>query len=217
MSLFEKKNKGIREVYNTKDEIQTFPELMLLEMSSSRGVGGAIEAQEAQGQRSFVNSTQIPIDGNYTKDYQKQLKALGFVLGEPTDDLFMQAELPEGWKKEASDHSMWSYIVDDKGRRRASIFYKAAFYDRSAHMGLERAIHFNINRDKDGEGNSVHHRRQAVVIKCGETVWQSEWFESDPIKDKWGDKPEKDARAEGLKWLKKNYPKWEDSYTEYWD
>lgn len=32
---------------------------------------------------------------------------------------------------------MWSYLVDELGRRRGAIFYKAAFYDRDAFMRLE--------------------------------------------------------------------------------
>jgi len=31
---------------------------------------------------------------------------------------------------------MWSYLLDEHGRRRVAIFYKAAFYDRSAFMRL---------------------------------------------------------------------------------
>jgi hypothetical protein len=50
--------------------------------------------------------------------------------------MFRPATLPEGWRREGSDHAMWSHIVDDQGRKRASIFYKAAFYDRGAHMSL---------------------------------------------------------------------------------
>ena len=31
---------------------------------------------------------------------------------------------------------MWSSVVDELGRERAAVFYKAAFYDRRAHMTL---------------------------------------------------------------------------------
>jgi hypothetical protein len=47
-------------------------------------------------------------------------------------------KLPEGWHIKATDHSMWSNLVDDKGRNRASIFYKAAFYDREAFLSFNR-------------------------------------------------------------------------------
>ena len=36
---------------------------------------------------------------------------------------------------------MWSELKDDKGRTRGGIFYKAAFYDRHAHMRLNQRYH----------------------------------------------------------------------------
>lgn len=48
------------------------------------------------------------------------------------DDLFMHATLPEGWEKRPTDHHMYSDLLDAQGRKRASIMYKAAFYDRDA-------------------------------------------------------------------------------------
>jgi hypothetical protein len=96
-----------------------------------------ILAQEAQGQREVVNSTLIPTDmHNPAEDFE----ALGFVLGEVKDDdpMWREATLPDGWAREGSSHSMWSYIIDERGFRRCAIFYKAAFYDRSAHIGIQR-------------------------------------------------------------------------------
>jgi len=61
---------------------------------------------------------------------------MGIVFGEKVDDLFTSVTLPEGWHKEATEHAMWSKLIDDQGRERASIFYKAAFYDRSAFMSI---------------------------------------------------------------------------------
>lgn len=99
------------------------------------GFSSYIEQQEAQGQRELVESQDLPVD---TKGTDQDFVNLGFVFGEPHkyDPLFRPATLPEGWRREGSDHSMGSYIVDDRGRKRVSIFYKAAFYDRSAHMYL---------------------------------------------------------------------------------
>lgn len=94
---------------------------------------GGIEAQEAAGQATFVAQESLP--KRIMDITREQLEALGFQFGEDLDDLFVTARLPKGWKKEAApDHSMWSYLIDENGKRRASIFYKAAFYDRSAFM-----------------------------------------------------------------------------------
>lgn len=94
-----------------------------------------IRAQEKRGQRQLVNSDRLP----KAREGDEPYIALGFTFGEfdRDDPLFRPATLPPGWKREASDHNMWSYIVDQHGRRRVGVFYKAAFYDRKADMHLE--------------------------------------------------------------------------------
>jgi hypothetical protein len=95
-----------------------------------------IEEQEAQGQRELVNSTLLPAksNGNKLEDFE----ALGFTFGpvKENDPLFREATLPEGWTREGSEHAMWSYLVDERGIQRVSMFYKAAFYDRDAFMSI---------------------------------------------------------------------------------
>ncbi|MFF3928610.1 hypothetical protein [Streptomyces hirsutus] len=97
-----------------------------------------IESQERAGQAQLVHSDQLPTEIQAYCGSTAELEALGFSFGEPTDrdPLFRPATLPEGWKREASDHDMWSYLVDELGRRRVAVFYKAAFYDRRAFMRL---------------------------------------------------------------------------------
>jgi hypothetical protein len=92
---------------------------------------GLVEAQEARGQRQFVSSDRMPTE---LRGERGEWEALGFVLGDPDPDdpLFMPATLPEGWKRQAAAHCMWSYLLDQRGRRRVAVFYKAAFYDRHA-------------------------------------------------------------------------------------
>jgi hypothetical protein len=100
------------------------------------GTGRYIEEMEQQGQHQLVHSDRLPTRLNFSKE--EDFLAAGFTFGEPDpqDPLFRPATLPEGWKREGSDHSMWSYIVDDKGRQRVRVFYKAAWYDRDAFMSL---------------------------------------------------------------------------------
>lgn len=95
---------------------------------------GGIEAQEKAGQSNFVNSQTLPIPDGETR---ARLEAMGVQFGDPVDDIFVNATLPAGWQKIASDHSMWSSLVDAQGKKVASIFYKAAFYDRRADITLE--------------------------------------------------------------------------------
>jgi hypothetical protein len=122
---------------NTTERMKD-PAEKLLFLAESMGAGSPsapIEQMERDGQRQLVNSDRLPSD---VKGNRAEWEALGFTFGEPDPDdpLFMPATLPPGWQRKATDHSMGSIIVDTLGRERVSIFYKAAFYDRKAHMNL---------------------------------------------------------------------------------
>lgn len=119
---------------NTSDFYRHNPELVLLAAMSEGDE--FIPNMEAAGQRQLVNSDRLPVN---TRGTDAEFEAVGFTFGEPdkNDRLFRPATLPGGWRREGSDHAMWSYIVDELGRRRVAIFYKAAFYDRDAFMHLE--------------------------------------------------------------------------------
>lgn len=94
---------------------------------------GGIERQEAEGQRQMASSFRtLPKDMD-----RAPAETFGFKFGEDADDIFVNVIAPEGWSIRPTEHSMWSDIIDDKGRKRGSIFYKAAFYDRNAHGSWE--------------------------------------------------------------------------------
>jgi hypothetical protein len=116
--------------------------LMLLDALTGGSTGPSfIEASEKRGQQQLVASAVMPTD---RKGDAEEYAALGFVFGEIVegDEIFIHCALPEGWTKQASDHDMWSYILDDLGRRRVAVFYKAAFYDRSAFCRIETAYSY---------------------------------------------------------------------------
>jgi len=148
----------------------------LLSLSMVMGTD-AIEFQEKLGQQNLCNSCELPIKCN-EYGYFKKLHDMGIVILEseekirtlPKGELFMKVELPKGWKIKPTDHSMWSNLVDDKGRERASIFYKAAFYDRDAHLNFNRR--FRIS-GKIADYDEEKFRYKLEYIETGEykTVW----------------------------------------------
>lgn len=93
---------------------------------------GGIERQEKNGQieQSFKETLPLKLD-------KPSFEAVGFVFGDPEDDLFQKATFPKGWRKKPTEHSMWTDIVDETGKKLGSIFYKAAFYDRDAFASLD--------------------------------------------------------------------------------
>lgn len=108
----------------TRPSIDDLMEVMLF------GTAKAIPMQEKRGQQELVSSTRLPTEGSGSPVAQASPIQWGEVIKD--DPLFREATLPAGWKKVATDHDMWSSVVDDKGRVRARVFYKAAFYDRRA-------------------------------------------------------------------------------------
>lgn len=172
---------------------------------------GGIEAQEKAGQSTFVASTTLPrkmLHGT-TRD---QLEALGVVFGQDVDDLFIQVQLPTGWRKEATDHNMWSELVDDKGRARAAIFFKAAFYDRDAHISLNSFL--RIGREyRDADGNEAMRRPETVRIFVQDTEGVIK-FDTGSVA--YGDyRAENRAEDTCRAWLEEHYPDWQ-SPLAYW-
>lgn len=109
------------------------PLIHLVGAMGSGGSAGYITDMESAGQRELVHSDTLPARGPWA-----ELEALGFVRTDrvPGDDLFVRCTIPDGWKRQGSDHAMWSHIVDDRGVRRVAVFYKAAFYDRDAFVSI---------------------------------------------------------------------------------
>lgn len=180
-----------------------------LENFLTASIPGGIEAQEARGQKDFVASETLP-----TECPRKKLEDLGFVFGEAQDDIFTYVQFPEGWTKKPTGHSMWSDLLDDKGRKRASIFYKAAFYDRNAHMSLNckisysRVMEHHDNYVPNGikyfvtDGESVLYETQLALV---EQMYEGDYWDLESA-------AEKNARE----WVEKNYPDYRDP-TAYWD
>jgi len=97
----------------------------------------------------------LPVEGTMTDSYRSDCKLQEDVtrawqhMGvrfEPipdeavSDELFCQATIPSGWQIVASKTNphYWSDLIDDRGSIRASMFYKAAYYDRRAHITVQR-------------------------------------------------------------------------------
>lgn len=156
---------------------------------------GGIEAQEAAGQTSFVNNSTLPINSNGGKP---ALEAFGIIYKTPVDDLFVNVELPAGWKKQKTDHSMSTDLLDENGIRRASIFYKAAFYDRDASISVLSRYVARVEPIGGYSSDSRNNRVYYAYIKdnkTGNIIW-----ESDPLRP---EPNSKEDREDWLKWIGK--------------
>lgn len=189
------------------------------------GNPNAIYAQEAEGQQELINSSQLPVKSNDRLEPNAKVayKKMGILVHPFTDKIarifkdqvnklnndpiFVSVILPPGWKISDTNHSMWNNLVDHRDRIRANIFYKAAFYDRSAHINFIRRYAYTqefIERD------DINDMRSRYVIKDNATGNQLFVTETRNTHD-WESRK---AECEG--WLNEYFPKWQE-LTAYWD
>lgn len=149
-------------VSNTTEEAINNPLIGLM-------AGLNIEGQERNGQSQLIESTQLPSKngghgekGSAFMQYAKMgIKVISITKG---DELFCDVQLPEGWKKRSTSHSMWNELVDNKGRVRATFFYKAAFYDRDAFIHFERRFSFSTITYFTSDEQKGHYEKQKVKV-----------------------------------------------------
>jgi hypothetical protein len=166
------------------------------------GLPGMIEASERRGQAQLVSSTLLPSDMSGQREL---FEKFGFKFGERVkyDPMFIHAELPAGWSKKETDHSMWSKIVDERGVDRVAVFYKAAFYDRSAHMYLE--CRYNIDVTYDGDYSKAKEATAKVLdLKKGTVLFEETKAKGPNDHSAYGV-----ARDAADAWCKVNFPDYE--------
>lgn len=151
---------------------------------------------------------------------REDLEKLRFIFGQAEDDYIMghsvppitvPAMLPEGWQKEDADR-LWTYLFDEHGRKRASIFRKQTPWDRKSH--IEVTPRFQLGKDfslltQEGimawqvifDGRVIH---TTAVYTFFDGNWRSEA------------KAEKAARREAKEWMRDRYPQWQ-SPLAYWE
>jgi hypothetical protein len=103
---------------------------------------------------------------------------------------------------------MWSYILDDKGRERCAIFYKAAFYDRRAHLSISARYTVTYVHEDEKDRTS----RCRGVVKEGESIlFAGEWIKPDANKP-WV--AHDDATKAASEWFKANLP---ENIVDQWN
>ena len=189
---------------NSREE---FDELMML-LRFMSGEKNVIEHVEAEGQQKIINMVTLPKE--MTPD-REEWERLGFTFCDiPGDDVLWQATLPEGWSIKATSHSMWSDIIDNKGRKRGSIFYKASFYDRKGSMRLRPRYEIKRVYSDDTESLSeVYFGSEEEKIFVAGQIDESVSY---------ADQLEQSMRLHEIAfaYAKEHYPEWQ-SATAYWD
>jgi hypothetical protein len=166
-------------------------------------------------ERSFAGGNTLPIQSsNYGFDGKEILekagvKFAGIVPGKP---LFQYVELPGGWKIVDTERPMWRFLLDEKGRKRAEIYFKAALADVGTHFRVVPRFSASCDRSLLEEKGIA----TGVVYDGGKEIYRTAPIEQDmSVADAYGSLSDM-AETEAEIWLMEHYPEWQD-YSAYWD
>lgn len=184
---------------------------------------GGIERQEREEQQRMVKSSRLP-KSLKTYGWPAELSGmdrfevlqtkLGIVKRAEYDDLFYTVDLPPGWELRGSDHAMWSYLHDDKGRKRASIFYKGAFYDRKADWSLDRRYYASLVYDTP---NHLFEKGARITYGVWDNDGEKVLFKGEFYDRNAKDWPKQDAiEKDAHDWLKEHFPDFANPFA-YWE
>ncbi len=212
-----------------------------LELMTHMALGtGAVDVINRMGQNDIKTSTQIPKGNN------KELASIGIIVAgpvSPNDNILVNATLPEGWTKKPTNHYMYTDILDEKGRNRASCMYKAASHDRDGRTTVLKRFSAGYTNDSWLDPELSKTVVPSISDSNGNVVWRgnympdvSEWREGPHIEypkdasDSYGDTQERHfysssdhARRISVEVLRQFCPLYFDdtqkgkSHTLYWD
>lgn len=230
---------------NSRDNKATYMDALLCALEG-KDPSKAIENQEKRGQQAVIENQRLPkktngysvpvefklagvdecmsfkeqgmiVKKNIIEFTRQQYDKMGITVIDDYDDLFWNVRLPEGWKLEATEHTMWNKLFDDQGKERATFFYKAALYDRSAFINFNTRFQLSVKHiDESGDFKTWsasdfqgHVKDGDIVIFSTECITPTGNY----IKD---NKIEIALREKLEDYMKENYPEYED-INAYWN
>lgn len=97
-----------------------------------------------------------------------------------------------------TEHSMWSKLIDSDGLERASVFYKAAFYDRNAHITVNQRFSIAVDYPDNWKAGGPYFGK---VLDGGSEVWRSKALcDDDRLRAAENDKAAMAALRDDLGW-----------------
>lgn len=169
--------------------------------------------QDMEDQKSFVKDNTLPTFisccGNYNAKEILEAAGMKFLGTVPGNPIFQCVELPAGWQKVSTDHTMWFKLLDECGRERGNIFFRSSLFGRKALMTLVKRYEVVIDYDLSiKEGALV-----SSVVDCGKVI-----HTNDPVPLGNHGRIEITTQMEQLiyRWLDENFPKWQNPGA-YWD
>lgn len=231
---------------NDMDNMITFLDAWLLS-ERGENPSKAIENQEKRGQAEVVRTQRLPKKINdhnvpheifwsgttQGMDYETiqqitsanieaytrvQYEKMGIEIISEADELFWNVKFPEGWEVKATDHAMWNEVRDNKGRKRMTFFYKAAFYDRHAFSNLQTRFRLDVTHtaDPDSDYDVWEASDLQGTVKDGDTIiYQTRCVPTTGDYDKEA-KIKDELREELRTFMNEHWPEYKDVHA-YWD
>lgn len=161
--------------------------------------------QEGGECSTLINDTVLPT--NMWPD-QVEFEKLGIIFGDKQQDNpeMIRCILPMGWKKMNTNDPMIVILIDDKGRRRATIFRHPA-YGCSDLMQLDCRIGIHV-------GHGLNDAVFAQVLDGERVLFSTKHIYPSGVEKLWEIK--KSAQASAINWAEKYYPQWRDVQA-YWE
>lgn len=174
--------------------------------------------EEKEGQCSMIGGTRLPkrISRVNKTSWEELSQRCGIQIAGDSDELFYQVQLPDGWQIVGGDHPMWTTLKDDKGRGRALVFYKAAWYDERAELHLCYRYQFVNDHDSDKPNiivNVIDYGQGPEAEVIHEVGRVSRKHEQDM--DMENISLENALHVAAKQWLEVNYPDYRNCYA-YW-
>lgn len=97
-----------------------------------------IQNLEAESSREMCKRNLSPKESSLPKDIRgidrEGLTNLGFVFTNDLDTIFVKVKFPPGWLCIPTEHRLWSNLIDQNQKVRATIFFKDSPWDRRAYL-----------------------------------------------------------------------------------
>lgn len=150
---------------------------------------------------------------------RKQYEKMGIEVIEDSDDLFLSVKLPEGWSIAPTDHPMWNEVLDDKGRKRISFFYKGSFCDRDAFSNFICRYGYQIMPFDEYKSDASYDERKFkpwTAYIADSEVRIKQLAQITPTNDREYLSVDEQLAELAKTYLNENYPNWKD-FNAYWD
>lgn len=166
---------------------------------------------EVVGQPERFNEKELGAENNYHKTF---LKHLGFKGFEIKGGFYRFLRMPKGWKKVVAKQSnQWCYLIDDKKRSRAVVFYKVLAVSNRGGVQVNTFVNYMTRyliRTATFKGEI-----SSSVFDTSNVLYTSAKF-PEPKDKKDRNEIVNKCYLECELWLKDKYPEWAN-INAYWE